>query len=152
MLCFQFCIKLLGDKVMIIFNWEWKVTRPSSKVVTSGLFLVVEAPQDMVRVACNWDTVPFWALLLSPNCLHSFCCYHDLTWLAIKKLSIDWYWTTRRASNELTWLSWRLQEHSAPRPSSKNREMFLVMDLHTQNYPLYKRSQPECYLNKFLLS
>src|SRR6218665_3374783 len=29
--------------------------RPSTKVVATGLFLVVEAPQDMVRVASNGD-------------------------------------------------------------------------------------------------
>src|SRR6218665_2762719 len=29
--------------------------RPSTKVVATGLFLVVEVPQDMVRVASNWD-------------------------------------------------------------------------------------------------
>jgi len=29
--------------------------RPSSKIVATGLFLVAEAPQDMVRVAGNGD-------------------------------------------------------------------------------------------------
>jgi len=40
---------------MIIFNWEYKVMRPSLMVVTRGLFLVVEVLQGMVQVAGNWD-------------------------------------------------------------------------------------------------
>ena len=40
--------------IYVTFNCKCKVMRPSSKVVTRGLFLVVEAPQDMVRFAGNW--------------------------------------------------------------------------------------------------
>jgi len=38
---------------VIVCNCECKVMRPSSKVITRGLFLVVEAPQDMVRFDTN---------------------------------------------------------------------------------------------------
>src|SRR6218665_3975501 len=40
-----------NGREIIIFNWECKVMKPSSKVVTRDLPLVVEAFQDMVRIA-----------------------------------------------------------------------------------------------------
>src|SRR6218665_2242475 len=38
--------RIVNVRQSIIFDWKCKVMRPNTKVVATGLFLVVEAPQE----------------------------------------------------------------------------------------------------------
>src|SRR6218665_3333579 len=64
--------RIVNVRQSIIFDWKCKVMRPNTKVVATGLFLVVEAPQEPGASESMFDFLSPHLVFFYPPLIHSF--------------------------------------------------------------------------------